>query len=187
MIKILGAVYLAYSILTDIIIWGTALYLLIQAYLGQHKLCQKSTRLVRVFFCLPDENDSHSHSAPLDKKFWRPRASSSTMTIFFRVPRAIISSSATIVKSFLRVCTKLFWIAMVFWRGRADYTVVERRCQVLFTGKVQIFKKRSLGAPRHFKCKCEICQELFAGFLQIILLDKSSRVWHNLGKFGKTP
>ena len=34
MIKILGAVYLAYSILTDIIIWGTALYLLIQAYLG---------------------------------------------------------------------------------------------------------------------------------------------------------
>ena len=34
MMKILGAVYLAYSILTDIIIWGGALYLLIKAYLG---------------------------------------------------------------------------------------------------------------------------------------------------------
>ena len=33
MIKILGAVYLAYSILTDIIIWGGALYLLITQWL----------------------------------------------------------------------------------------------------------------------------------------------------------
>ena len=83
-------------------------------------------------------------SRGLTNNFWRRRASSSTTTIFIRVPRAIISSSATIVKSFLRVWTKFFRIAMVFWRGGADYTVVVRRCQVLFTGKVQIFQKRSL-------------------------------------------
>ncbi len=33
MMKILGAVYLAYSIVTDIIIWGGALYLLITNWL----------------------------------------------------------------------------------------------------------------------------------------------------------
>ena len=86
-------------------------------------------------------------------KFWRAGASSSATTIFSRVPRAIISSSTTIVKSFLRVRSKLFRIAMVFWRGGADYTVVDQLCQVLFTGKVQIFVKPSLGAPRHFTRK----------------------------------
>jgi len=40
--------------------------------------------------------------------FWRRRASSSTTTIFVGVPRAILSSRPTIVKSFLREFAKIF-------------------------------------------------------------------------------
>ena len=93
---------------------------------------------------------------PLDKKFWRPRASSSTTTICLWVPRAIISAKLKFVKSFLRVWTKFFAIRMVFWCRRANYTVVERRCQVLFTGKVQIFQKPSLGAAPIIQYPVEI-------------------------------
>ena len=100
----------------------------------------------------------HVEQIGLDKKFWRGGASSSTTTIFSKVPCAIISSRTTIVKSFLRVWTKFFAIRMVFWCGRANYTVVGRRCQVLF-----------------------------AGIVQIILLDKSLRGRYNLRKFRKTP
>jgi hypothetical protein len=40
--------------------------------------------------------------------FWRGRASSSSTTTFFGVPRAILSSRATIVKSFLHDWVKFF-------------------------------------------------------------------------------
>ena len=110
--------------------------------------------LRRVFLCL--KKMFHVEQIGLDKKFWRGGASSSTMTIFSKVPRAIISSSTTIVKSFLRVWTKLFAIRMVFWCGRANYTVVGRRCQVLFTGKGQIFTKPSLGAAPIIQYPAEI-------------------------------
>jgi len=62
----------------------------------------------------PHHQNEYSRPCPFTKKmltfrkFWRGRASSSTTTIFFRVPRAIISSSATIVKSFLRKFLKIF-------------------------------------------------------------------------------
>jgi len=79
------------------------------------------------------------------RKFWRGRARVVVRRRFFRVPRAIISSSATIVKSFLRQYAQIFSFLLVFWRRRADYTVVVRRCQVLFAQKEQIFPKRSLG------------------------------------------
>ena len=56
-----------------------------------------------------------------------------------------------------------------------------------FYGKGANFCKTKSSRGADYTVPRRNCQELFAGFVQIILLDKSSRVWHNLGKFGKTP
>ena len=155
----------------------------------------KHNPLRRVFLCLLPENNSHSHlGVPrgtfpvfcffpenakkyqkfrLTKNFWRGGASSSTTTIFNSVARAIISAKAKFVKSFLRVWTKFFRIAMVILARRrrlyssrptmsstfftiaqnflkressrrANYTVVARRCQVLFAQFVKINRLTSL-------------------------------------------
>jgi len=85
------------------------------------------------------EKSKKFRKIPLDKKFWRGRASSSTTTIFQSVPCASISARANFVKSFLQVWAKLFLLLMVFWRRRAYYSAKAIRCQVFLPPKAQIF------------------------------------------------
>ena len=64
----------------------------------------------------PHHQNEYSRPCPFTKKMltfrkiWRVRASSSTTTIFFRVPRAIVVRRRTFVKSFLQQWTKIFCI-----------------------------------------------------------------------------
>ena len=98
----------------------------------------------------PHHQNEYSRPRPFTKKIltfrkiWRVRASSSSTTIFIRVPRAIVVQRRTFVKSFLRQCAKFFLILLVFGAGAPYSTVSKRFCQVLFAQLVKIYKKSSL-------------------------------------------
>ena len=56
-----------------------------------------------------------------------------------------------------------------------------------FYGKGANFSKAESWCGANYTVPRQNCQVLFAGIVQIILLDKSLRGWYNLRKFRKTP
>ena len=153
--------------------------------------CVMRTILIWARICSTWNRPGHTARHLLHQDFWRGRASSSSTTTFFRVPRAILPVRVRFVKSFLHDWVKFFSKTLVFAETDPVPTLVlyaqtPGMSRSFCGNRARLFEARGLAAPIIVQFRFD-CQVLFAQMPKINRLTSlcgDGIICANCGKLG---